>query len=369
MKRRVNILAMTLLIGLIFTSCARIPASSTESVVSETTAPLKVTEITCPQADGYDLFSVGMLDDNTLVITLGTGKEDHLKKIYKMNLLENTSKLIYDGEGRGSFFAIYVKSHPNNTYSIQFENENALIFDAATDQLIKTVDFELVEGTFFSISNSGKQVVYESREGLCVSDLDMKNETVGYKSGEMSPYWPDFSNDDSKIAFPMAESIGEATPMKKCVIYDAETKESVMFDCSASELFWLSNDDGLIACDDGTMLQDYESGANIWYFNLTGHEINRLNVKGQISPMCLIKQGMLYNQDPRPSTADSGYRDYKIMLWNYDNGDLRELDLGYQFARIGSCSASQSGSSFLFRATIVIDGEAVNKVLLVDLGE
>jgi len=370
MERKSNIITLTLLIVLLFASCARIQTKSTESIVSAaseiTTAPI-VTEITYPQADGYDLFSVGMLNDNTPIIILGTGKEDRLKKIYKMNLSENTSKLIYDGEGRGSSFAIYAKSHPNNTYSIQFENENALIFDAATDQIIKTIDFNQVEGTFFSISNNGKQVVYETREGLCVSDLDMTSETVVYQSGEMSPYWPVFSNDDGRIAFPMAESIGEATTMKKCAIYNLETKESVVFDCSASELFWADGNNGLIACDNNSFIEFSEESSHIWYFNLIGNEKNHLNVEGQITPMGILKQGMLYNHDPRPLMVDGGYRNFKIMLWDYENNDLQELDLGYQFAGIGACSVSQDGNSFLFRASVVIDGEAVPKVFFVKL--
>ncbi len=367
MIRKVNIVAWALLALLLLASCAVTRTASTESVVSETNAPI-ITEITYPQADGYDLFSVGMLDANTPIVILGTGKEDSLKKIYKMNLSENTSKLIYEGEGRGSYFAIYAKFHPNNTYSIQFENENAFIFDASTDQIINTIDFSQVEGTFFNISNNGKRVVYESREGLCVSDLDMKNETLVYKSGEMSPFWPVFSNDDGKIAFPMAEAIGEATRMEKCVIYDLGSKESVMFDCSATALFWPSDNDGLLACDDGTMLQDFEGGANIWFFNLAGHEMNRLNVKNMITPMGVIKQGMLYYHNPTPSTEASTFRDYKIALWNPQSGDQRELDLGYQFAWINLCRISPSGNQFLMDAGVVIDGEAVRKVLLVDLG-
>ncbi|HNX15690.1 MAG TPA: hypothetical protein PKH29_12660, partial [Oscillospiraceae bacterium] len=96
--------------------------------ISCTTPELKINEpqiselASLPQADGYDLFSIGMLNDNTPIIILGTGKEDNLKKIYKVNI-DGINKLIFEGEGRGSFYAIYIKSHPNNTYSIQFENE------------------------------------------------------------------------------------------------------------------------------------------------------------------------------------------------------------------------------------------------------
>ena len=358
MKRKTSIIAKTLLVLLLFTSCAEVKAPN---AITPT-----VREITCPQADGYELRDVGMLDDGSIIALLENKEDAKQKKIYRMNLSEETNKLIYEGEAAGSYYII--KSHPNNTYSIQFENNNAFIFDNATDQLFKTVNFGLVDGTFFSISNNGKKVIYVTEKGLCVSDLDVINGTVVYKSGEMSPYWPVISCDDDKIAFPMAESIGEATTMKKCAIYNLETKESVVFDCSATALFWPSNNDGLIACDNNSFIEFAEEGSHIWYFDLVGHENNYLNVEGQITPIGVLKQGMLYYHDPRPLTADSGYRDYKMMLWNYETGDLQELDLGYQFAGIGACSVSQSGSGFLFRATVVIDGATVKKVLLVDLG-
>ena len=55
------------------------------------------------------------------------------------------------------------------------------------------------------------------------------------------------------------------------------------------------------------------------------------------------------------------------MLWDYENSDLQELDLGYQFVGIGACSVSQDGNSFLFKASVAIDGEAVPKVFFVKL--
>ena len=135
MKRKINIVALALLTLLLFASCA-------EAKTPNTITPA-VREITCPQADGYDLRDIGMLDDNSVIAILENKEVLKQKKIYRMNLSDHTDKLIYDGEAEGSYYS--VKSHPNNTYSIQFENNNAFIFDSATDQLFRTVDFGKVK--------------------------------------------------------------------------------------------------------------------------------------------------------------------------------------------------------------------------------
>ncbi|HNX15605.1 MAG TPA: hypothetical protein PKH29_12225, partial [Oscillospiraceae bacterium] len=237
-----------------------------------------------------------------------------------------------------------------------------------TDRIIKTIDFGQVEGTFFSISNSGDRLLYSNAGGLYVTDLDFQNKIKIYTPKDLSTgaRWPSFSNDDSKIAF----SIGEPLTMQKC-LYDFSTGEIITIDYNSYYTFWPKNSDGFIACDDAFVREsDNDIHASFKYFNLKGDEINAVNISTGIYPIRATEDYMVYYQNVQTiqRLTETGFRDCKIKLWNFKSGELKALDIGYQIQEIWSYQASNEGNKLLMFMTVVIDGKAVSKVLWVDLG-
>jgi len=244
--------------------------------VPKITIPSKVPEFTCPrQLNGKQDFLVKLeaFDKNSVIVIDENYDINNFYHIYRVNVADNTYKLIYSGHCPGDRWKISVKRHTNGTYSFLFNGGIILVFDQKTDELIKKIDVRTVNNPgvlYFDISNNGEKVVYTNAEGVCISDLDLSDTTIIYKAGERDYLWPLFSKGDSKIVFIINNDPDIPTDRRKYVILDIRTEKAVAFDCDAI---------GLIMMENGFII--LRGHGTDWYYDFNANGIKHLPIYGE----------------------------------------------------------------------------------------
>lgn len=163
MRRIILIILMSLLL----TSCSNGLPESNQKFVLEDNENFIFNKISFTAEKEYRIDSIKWFDDNHLFVILRNVNRSPSEKIYLLDLMNNSSSCVYEGNFEGGSWNIQTK-HYKDTIMLKGLNK-ILIFDTMTKQVLDTIDFP--PGSYEGdISYDLQFNAYINEEGLFISD-------------------------------------------------------------------------------------------------------------------------------------------------------------------------------------------------------